>query len=144
MSLSLTITGTDALRAALHQIGGRTRPEVAAALYAEAEDIMADAKEFYVPVDHGALRSSGFVKPPDITGDDVTVTLGFGGTAKAYAIAVHEHLSEHSPRSWKIAEQQGRPVRFSPGGPKYLERPMLERAKTLASRLAVRIKKAIA
>jgi hypothetical protein len=34
-------------------------------------------------------------------------------------------------------------VRFSPGGPKYLERPMLERAKTLASRIAGRLKKGL-
>jgi hypothetical protein len=143
MSLTLTITGTEQLQAALAQIGGRTTQEVAAALYAEAEEIMGDSKEFYVPVEHGALRNSGFVKMPEFNDKDVSVKLGFGGVAKAYAIAVHEHLSESSPRSWQKAEAAGRPVRFSPGGPKYLERPMLERAKTLASRIAGRLKKGL-
>lgn len=142
MSLTVTITGTEQLLAALERIGEQGRTAAAAGLYQEAEYIIADAKEHYVPVDHGQLRNSGFVKPPKVDDKDITVQLGFGGTAKAYAIAVHEHLSEHSPRSWVKAESAGRPVKFSPSGagPKYLERPLLDVASKLAARLGDRIR----
>jgi hypothetical protein len=142
VSLTLTITGTEALKAALKRVSTDTKPVVAAALYQEAEVIMADAKANYVPVDHGPLRASGFVQPPKAEGADVSVTMGFGGSAKAYAIAVHEHLSEHSPRSWRIAEAAGRRVQFSPSGagPKYLERPLLAAAKHVANHISDRIR----
>ena len=143
MSISLTITGTEELRAALERIGEKAQPIAAAALYQEAETIMADSKEHYVPVEHGALRDSGHVQLPEIQGDAITVRLGFGGAASAYAIAVHEHLSAHSPRSWRIAEAAGRPVRFSPGGPKFLELPLLDAAKNLAAHIGDRIRAAL-
>jgi hypothetical protein len=142
MSITLTVTGTDALKAALANLGEKAKPQVAAALYQEAEEIMRVAKERYVPVDHGVLRNSGFVQQPTIDGDDISVTLGFGGVAKAYAIAIHEHPSGSSPRSWRIAEAAGRPVNFSPSGagPKYLERPLLEAAKNLVAHLGDRLR----
>jgi hypothetical protein len=142
MSLSVTIEGTAEMKASLARIGADAQAKVAAALFQEAEIVMAESKERYVPVDHGILRSSGFVLPPKIEDGDVTVTLGFGGNAKAYAIAVHEHLSDYSPRSWKKAEASGRGVKFSPSGagPKYLERPLMETAKYLAQHLADRLR----
>lgn len=142
MSIELTVTGTDELKAALAKLGENTQPKMAAALYQEAEAIMATAKERYVPVDHGVLRNSGFVQQPKIDGDDISVTLGFGGVAKAYAIAIHEHPSGSSPPSWMKAESAGRPVKFSPSGagPKYLERPLLEAAKNLVAHLGDRVR----
>lgn len=142
MSLSVTIEGTAEMKASLAQIGADAQAKAAAALYQEAEIVMAESKERYVPVNHGVLRGSGFVQPPKIDGGDITVTLGFGGTAKAYAIAVHEHLSDYSPRSWRKAEADGRHVKFSPSGagPKYLERPLMETAKYLAQHLADRMR----
>lgn len=143
MSLNVTISGGEQLQAALLRLGEKSQTFAASALYQEAEIIMSESKERYVPVEHGALRSSGFVQQPKTDGEKVTVVLGFGGAASAYAIAVHEHLSDHSPRSWRVAEAAGRPVRFSPGGPKYLERPLVEAAKHLAAHIGDRIRAAL-
>lgn len=108
----------------------------AGALFRRAEAIMADSKENYVPVDVGVLQSSGHVELPVIDGRDITVTMGFGGSASAYALAIHEHLSEHSPRSWRVAEQTGAGVHFSKGGPKYLERPLMAAERTFLDDIA--------
>ena len=64
--------------------------DVGMAMYMVAEEIMTDAKQNYVPVVSGNLRRSGFVNPFQVQAQRVTVTLGFGGAAKSYALAVHE------------------------------------------------------
>lgn len=126
MSLSLTLEGTDVVVAHLHAIGERVKPVAARALLAEAEAIMTRSKEEYVPVDTGVLRASGHVNPPDIHGDDVSVSLGFGGAAKDYAVIQHERLD----------------YKHTVGGPKYLERPLLEATRGLAERIGKVIKEA--
>ena len=80
-----------------------------------------------VPVDTGALRGTIFAQT-ERKGDRVTATIGAGGPAAPYALAIHEHLSSHSPPSWRKGA-----VNFSPGGtgPKYIENPINERAKIL-------------
>lgn len=64
-------------------------------LYRVGQQIMADSKSRYVPVDTGVLRASGYVEPPTQSGNVVTVTLGYGGAAQAYATIQHEDLSLH-------------------------------------------------
>lgn len=77
------------------------------ALYAEAQRILAESQPL-VPVETGALRSSGYVAPPERNGDAITVELGYGGvaamvnpktgeTAAHYALYVHENLEAHHP-----------------------------------------------
>ena len=80
-----------------------------------------------VPVDTGALRGTVFAQT-ERKGDRATVTIGAGGPAAPYALAIHEHLSKHSPPSWRKGA-----VNFSPAGtgPKYIENPINERAKML-------------
>ena len=90
------------------------------ALYAEAEAVMADSKENYVPVDTGALRSSGFVSQPRIESGSVTVDMGFN---TPYAIQVHEDLTAYHPH----------------GEAKYLSKPLLKAAKGLMVRIAKRM-----
>lgn len=109
----------------------RARKAVAAKVYALAQTIMTDAKANYVPHDKGLLAASGTVDLPVIAADTIACSLQFGGAAAAYALAVHEHLSEHSPPSWQVAETSGAGVHFSHGGPKYLERPVLEHSPLL-------------
>lgn len=113
-----------------------------AALYQEGLAIMADSQEHYVPVDEAVLKSSGHVTPPEIVDGEIRTRLSYGGAAKAYALAVHEHLSAHSPRSWRIAEANGRPVQFHPDGhgPKYLERPLLAAMVGFAQRIRARMR----
>jgi hypothetical protein len=102
-----------------------------AGLAKEAELVMTDAKENYVPVGQppedkhpGTLRASGFVDPPVVEGDHIEVTLGFGGAAEPYAMVQHERLEFH----------------HTVGTAKYLETPMLAAAAGLDLRLAARIK----
>lgn len=104
------------------------------ALYRVAQDIMRESKKNYVPVDLGVLRASGFVDKPKRVGRELSVRLSYGGAAKAYALAVHEHPSKHSPPSWQKSRFG---VRFQPAGhgPKYLEIPIRKLGQQLPSRM---------
>lgn len=117
------LTGADVLLAGLDQLIEQAPTALAAAIYQEAETIMADSKANYVPVDTGVLRDSGFVAPPEIDGNVVSVELGYGGAASAYALVQHERLDYH----------------HTVGGPKYLERPFLDAMNGLEERLADRL-----
>ena len=134
-----TVTGLDALDAVLAQFGQRALDEAANLLYARGETIMGDSKENYVPVDQSTLQGTGHVEEAVIEGENVSVRLAYGGSLD-YAEAIHEHLSEHSPPSWKKAETSGRGVHFTQGGPKYLELPYLKGIVNLAQWIADGIK----
>lgn len=136
-------------------------PSVAAqALYLEGQRVMRQSQEHFVPVGHypggggGTLKNSGKVDTPQrgnevtggaelgLTGKDWVVRLSYGGGAQAYALAVHEHLSGHSPYSWRKAEEEGRPVKFRlpRTGPKYLERPLNAAKIGLSERIAEKVR----
>lgn len=88
----------------------------------------------FVPKDTQKLSRSAYVTDPDSNKAGSKIQLGFSAP---HARAVHEHLSASSPYSWRVAEREGRPVNFQPGkGPKYLETPLHEAAKTMAADLA--------
>ncbi len=112
------------------------------ALWRFGNRVMTRSKDEFVPVDLGTLRKSGRVHPPTWSGSAtvpvLTVVLSYGDDASPYALAVHEHLSSHSPPSWKAAERAGNPVQFSPAGhgPKYLERPLNEESGNMLPYLA--------
>jgi hypothetical protein len=91
------------------------------ALRREGETIMTRSQRDYVPVDLGTLRASGTVEGPEVAGTKLTVTLGYGGAASAYALVQHEAMHFNHPRG---------------GGPKYLERPVNAAAAGMAKRLA--------
>lgn len=132
----LTFKGVPNLIKGLRQVANGTVKKVDSALYEKGEHIMGRSKSEFVPVDLGNLMNDGFVNPTERKGYVISVTMGYGGSADAYAVAVHEHPSEHSPPSW-----QGKEVTFNPSGrgPKYLERPLLEEERGLAEWIAKRI-----
>ena len=130
-AMSFTLLGVEAMRRRLGQIGQGFDNAVEKALRAEAEAIMARSKAAFVPVNVGTLKGSGFVNDVVRKGKDVSVVLGFGGDAEAYALAVHEHPSGASPPSWG-----DRPVNFKRGGPKYLSKPMDEAVPGMDNRIA--------
>ncbi len=132
MSLTYTMEGLDKLTARLRKSGKLSAKRLAGPLKLEAELIMTKAKKL-TPVDLGTLRGSGHVKKPVITRNTAKVVLGFGGAASAYALAVHEHPSRHSPSSWRGG------ISFNVGGPKYLERPVKEARKGFGRRVARRL-----
>ena len=125
MALRITarLRGSAALRRELKRRGGAAQKALARALFLEGEQIMGKSKRL-VPVDTGALRSSGHVQLPVIRGKKVTVVLGYGGAAAPYAVFVHEKQARHNPPTqWK-----------------YLEQPLNEAIPGMAGRLAKRIR----
>lgn len=106
----------------LQQVIHEAPTVVAQALFEEAEIEMTEARE-RTPVETGDLRRSGFVQPPEIDRDAVSVTLGFGGPAAPYAVYVHENLEAFHPV----------------GQAKFLESTLLESVPHLPARIARRI-----
>lgn len=112
----------------------RVREEVTKELYQFAETVMSASKDgpatVVVPVDTGTLRSTGHVDPPEQEPDQVSVTLGYGGPAASYALAVHENMDPGV--HWK-----------RPGsGPKYLEIPLRDHQEELSGLLAAAVNRA--
>ena len=60
------------------------------ALNASGEMVMTISKRDFVPVQTELLQGSGFVEEAEQQGDMVVTTLGYGGAAREYAVAVHE------------------------------------------------------
>lgn len=147
--MGLALKGIQQMRTVLQREMTNFPGRVEAALYREAQIEMTEAKK-RCPVSPvgsgkgvvpGALRASGTVHPPERNGNGISITLSFGGAAIDYALAVHEHLSEHSPPSWVAAEASGRGIHWNvPGtGPKFLESTLNESAPYMAERVARRL-----
>jgi len=133
------LVGDEKMRKVIATHAKRFPDRARAALFFRGERVMTVSKRDFVPVDDANLKNSGFVEAAKIK---LQVFLNYGGPAAPYAIAVHEHLSQHSPRSWKVSERQGAGVRFHPPGrgPKYLERPLMDARRTLLPDLAADLK----
>jgi hypothetical protein len=96
------------------------------------------------PKDVGNLRGT-ITATVNRAGNKATLSLFAGGPAAPYAVAVHEHLSESSPRSWKKAEASGHGVHWrTPGtGPKYMENPIREDLPKLPVEVGAEVEKAL-
>lgn len=111
-------------RRLLEAHGARAVLAGGAALYREAEKIMAASKQI-VPVDTGNLRNTGHVAPPDFLQSSVSVEMGYGGPAAPYAIYVHERLD--------LRHKAGQYAKF-------LEFPALQAVSGMEERLAAEIR----
>lgn len=135
--IKFNMGGSAELKRQLQNMFGTIAKNARAAIYVEAERIMALSKSNFVPIDEGPLMNSGRVEMPTQNLKEISVVLHYGaGLPRFYAEAVHEHPSEHTPPSW-----QGKDVKFKPPGrgPKYLELPMRQQFKGMSGR----IKKAV-
>ena len=122
---TLVSLDTSGVRAALRQLVQNMPGQVERALEAEAEIEMAEAKR-RTPVRFGPLRASGHVDKAvrgGFGGDEISVTLGFGGPSVPYAAIVHEDLEAF----------------HDVGQAKYLEGPLLESAPFMGQRIAKRL-----
>lgn len=135
--VTFKIKGTRSMQRKLNRLVAQFENRLPVALQTEAELIMTKSKQDFVPVDLGTLRASGHVERVRREGKTLIVRLVYGGPSAPYALAVHEHLSAHSPPTWR-----GVTVTFGPGdrGPKYLERPIVDAAPGMPARLAARLK----
>jgi len=141
MPVTFDANALAAMKAKMAAITEQTRARSASAVYVEANLIMTNAKQNFVPVDLGTLRNSGTVSQPIIAEDGtISIKLYFGGAAAPYALAIHEHPSSFDPPSWR-----GKPILNFRGkqgrGPKYLEYPLRQAENGMAERLAARIRK---
>jgi hypothetical protein len=126
MSGSITLKGAAELIAKFERLGGEMDDIAASALYQEAEKIMTDSKENYVPVRDNVLRSSGYVDDPEINADGISIEMGYGGAAADYAVIQHENLD------------------FKHGGgksAKYLEKPLMEAERGLTQRVGLKMRR---
>lgn len=78
--------------------GGRNAVELSGRyLYAHAVKVFA-VSQLEVPVDTGALRSSGFITQPFVFGNQVAISIVYGQAAAPYALWVHEIMEYyHEP-----------------------------------------------
>lgn len=122
MEATVKVTGLGQVQTRLAQLARRYGNAAGRALRAEAEIEMTEAKK-RTPVDTGALRGSGHVTGPSISGRDISVELKFGGPAAPYAVRVHEDLQAF----------------HQVGQAKFLESVLNESAPYLRARVAARI-----
>ena len=102
---SIRVEGLDKLQAKLIAAGKTAASDMAGPLFLEAGLIMTKSQRI-VPVDFGTLKASGVVRKPDVSRSKVTVELGYGGAAQAYALVQHEANFTHKPgKQRKFLEQ---------------------------------------
>lgn len=121
------ISGTEQLLKALLVSNEAIVKETGRLLYYEATQVF-DRSQDIVPIDTGALRSSGFVQQPEVKGNEISVTVAYGGAAAPYAVIQHENLEYHHE---------------PPTQAKYLETPLVERIDNIREGLQGIVSKAI-
>jgi hypothetical protein len=134
--IKIQVTGLGAALNRLQELGDRA-PEAAATLLTNFVNtqVIAPAKDEYVPVDTGALRATIQASEPVVGGTKVSVSVSAGGPSAPYALSVHEN-----PRSGQTGgvSPQGKKYKSwaRVGGWKFLELPALAAATSSAGWLA--------
>lgn len=116
------------IQEALAKSGPEGAKVAARALRHEAQEAFAHSQD-EVPVDTGALKASGRVRPESGVynrGNDVYVELTYGGTGTEYAIYVHEDPEANHPH----------------GKSKFLEDPMVRQINGITGRIADKVEAA--
>ena len=119
----------DRIQKALAQSGPEGVKVAARALRNEAQEAFAVSQD-EVPVDTGALKASGRVRPEVgvyESGNEVYVEITYGGAATEYSIYVHENLQAFHPH----------------GKAKYLEDPLTRQVSGISGRIADKIERAM-
>jgi hypothetical protein len=107
----IRMEGTNELQRAFDALGSEADKVLASALRIEAEKVMAVSVR-QVPVDTGVLRASQTIGEAEGSGDDMSISLGYGGAASDYAWVQHERTD----------------YRHTVGKAKYLSDPVAEAA----------------
>jgi hypothetical protein len=133
------------ISAKMRELTKLMKQQIEQALTEEAEAIVKRAKEEFVPVDSGKLRDSIQVvsgveqgrseKGQFTSSADISVAVSAGGQDVPHAVVVHETPSGFDPPTW-----EGKEIKFTRGGPKYLERPLLEAENGMVNRIAAKVK----
>lgn len=124
---SIELIGSDKLIDLLIRVGAQGTPALARGIYEEGQLAFRTSQK-RVPYRFGILKGSGRLFEPVVQGDQVDVTLGYGGAARKYAGPVHEIAKNY--RNGKTH--------------KYLSSAVEERQPQMDARLAARIERIIA
>lgn len=121
---AIEVKGLDELIQAFYSVGAESEVQQSfqQSLYEEANVVFARS-QMLVPVDTGALRSSGQVSQPKMDGKTAYVEISYGGPSASYALYVHESFDNHK----------------EPTQRKYLEQPLNERAPFVARNIGMRL-----
>src|SRR5215208_330556 len=114
----MKIEGMDGLLRTLQRLASGIGQVTEGPAKKEAEEILKDSQQNYVPFDQGDLRESGYVGEPVEHGGVVSVEIGYSAP---YAVEQHENLDFNHPGG-KSA--------------KYLEIPFNNAEQGMAERLA--------
>lgn len=127
MATVVKIAGWTQLQANLRRFTSRYSERQRLTVRRTMQRVLDRAKDEFVPVDEQELKDSGKLL---VSEKGFSATIVFSAR---HAIPVHEHLSQHSPYSWRVAESSGAGVRFHPAGrgPKYVEKPLMEEVPKL-------------
>lgn len=117
--MSFELEGIEAFQQRLEGTKAAYASAAAAALYQEGFGVQALAQE-KCPVEFGRLRATAYTAPPEINGDEISVTVGFGTD---YGVYVHERTELH----------------HNVGEAKFLERAFDDRSSGYLDRLGTRI-----
>ncbi len=150
MTVRFTLTGSEHMIGNMQKVQVRFPQYIDEANLIEANRIMKDSKENWVPEDGGDLKESGEVIQVPVgslvgtggsafsgVGHNIVLSYGRVGPTNDYAIPVHEHPSYQSPKVWK-----GKIISWTkPGtGPKFLERPLKLAQRGMAGRISLIIR----
>lgn len=127
MAATLTWSGLDVLQAVLRNTSPRATQFLTESME-EVSIVVFNESQRLVPVDTGALKSSGHVDPPDVAPGNIVINIGYGGVAADYALRVHEDLAMRHA---------------APTQAKFLEQPMAMALDSLNSRVAGRMEAAL-
>lgn len=140
MSDEVEVKGGDEMRRRIERLARQIPNEMAAALFQEVLVEEKEMKRRCPSGPHGGtLRATITTNKPVVSGALISVTVEAGGPAAPYGIAVHEHLSEHSPPSWKHLGADEIDWNIPGTGPKFMSGPLFESAPFMAARLNKRI-----
>ena len=117
--MSVDVYGADDLLRQLVRMGQNSSAVVGRVMYAYANDVF-NRSQYLVPVDTGALRSSGRVEAPVMSGREIVVSIKYGGAAAPYALYVHEVPPPGDEGGGRTA------YHLPPTQWKYLEQPLME------------------
>lgn len=128
--VTVTWTGIKELETRLREASAeKATRALSVALYREALRIFAESQRI-TPVDTGALRGSGVVTEPRVTGTTVEVVIGYGGPAAPYAVYVHEIPPPPNTSTGGRSATHNPPTQW-----KYLEDPFNAAAEGISERL---------
>ena len=136
-TFTMTVTGSEQVKATLKALGEQATPAMQAALRVEAEELMIDSQAL-VPRMDGQLANSGRIVE-DLKANVPTLIVGYGGPGVPYALSVHEN--PRSGQTGGIGPQGQKYKKWAHVGQwKYLEQPWKQRMTGFADRIATRLR----